>query len=42
MVEAGEASGTLEIVLVRLADFTEQQVKLKNKIKVAMTYPVIM
>ena len=42
MVEAGEASGTLEIVLVRLADFTESQVKLKNKIKGAMTYPVIM
>lgn len=42
MVEAGEASGTLEIVLVRLADFTEQQVKLKNKIKGAMTYPMIM
>lgn len=42
MVEAGEASGTLEIVLLRLADFTEAQVKLKNKIKGAMTYPVIM
>jgi general secretion pathway protein F len=42
MVEAGEASGTLEIVLLRLADFTESQVKLKNKIKGAMTYPVIM
>jgi general secretion pathway protein F len=42
MVEAGEASGTLEIVLVRLADFTESQVKLKGKIKGAMTYPVIM
>jgi general secretion pathway protein F len=42
MVEAGEASGTLEIVLIRLADFTESQVKLKNKIKGAMTYPVIM
>lgn len=42
MVDAGEASGTLEIVLVRLADFTESQVKLKNKIKGAMTYPVIM
>lgn len=42
MVEAGEASGTLEIVLVRLADFTEAQVKLKNKIRGAMTYPVIM
>lgn len=42
MVEAGEASGTLEIVLLRLADFTESQVKLKNKVKGAMTYPVIM
>jgi general secretion pathway protein F len=42
MVEAGEASGTLEIVLIRLADFTESQVRLKNKIRGAMTYPVIM
>jgi len=42
MVEAGEASGTLEIVLLRLADFAEAQVKLRNKIKGAMTYPVIM
>ncbi|MCM2349108.1 MAG: type II secretion system inner membrane protein GspF [Bacteriovoracaceae bacterium] len=42
MVEAGEASGTLEIVLLRLADFTESQVKLKSKIRGAMTYPVIM
>jgi general secretion pathway protein F len=42
MVDAGEASGTLEIVLVRLADFTESQVRLKNKIRGAMTYPVIM
>jgi general secretion pathway protein F len=42
MVEAGEASGTLEIVLLRLADFTESQVRLKNKIRGAMTYPVIM
>ena len=42
MVEAGEASGTLEIVLIRLADFTESQMKLKNKIKGAMIYPVIM
>jgi len=42
MVEAGEASGTLEIVLLRLADFTEQQVRLKNRIRGAMTYPMIM
>lgn len=42
MVEAGESSGTLSIVLVRLAEFTEAQVKLKNKIKGAMMYPMIM
>jgi general secretion pathway protein F len=42
MVQAGEASGNLEIVLNRLADFTEAQMKLKNKIKSAMTYPIIM
>lgn len=42
MVDAGEASGTLEIVLVRLAEFSENQVKLNNRIKGAMTYPVIM
>lgn len=42
MVGAGEASGTLEIVLVRLADFTEAQMKLRSKIRGAMTYPVIM
>lgn len=42
MVDAGETSGTLDIVLLRLADFTESQLQLRNKIKGAMTYPVIM
>lgn len=42
MVDAGETSGTLEIVLLRLAEFTENQLKLRNKIKSAMTYPMIM
>lgn len=42
MVDAGETSGTLEIVLLRLADFTEAQLQLRNKIKGAMTYPLIM
>lgn len=42
MVEAGEASGNLEVVLMRLAEFTEGQVKLKNRVKGAMTYPIIM
>ena len=42
MVEAGEQSGTLEIVLLRLAEFTEAQKELKSKIKGALTYPLIM
>ncbi len=42
MIEAGETSGTLHIVLIRLAEFTEAQMKLKNKIQTAMIYPTIM
>lgn len=42
MVDAGETSGTLEVVLLKLADFTESQLQLKNKIKGAMTYPLVM
>ncbi len=42
MVRVGEASGTLDVVLERLADFLESGVKLKSKITAAMAYPVIM
>ncbi len=42
MVRAGESSGNMDVVLLRLADFTESQVRLRNKIIGAMTYPVIM
>jgi len=42
MVRAGETSGTLEIVLERIADYTENQAKLRAKITGALTYPVIM
>lgn len=42
MVRAGEASGALDEVLQRLADFTEAQAKLKSKIMSAMLYPIIM
>jgi general secretion pathway protein F len=42
MVESGEASGTLPLVLVRLAEFMEAQVRLRSKIAGAMTYPLIM
>ncbi len=42
MVEAGEASGTLEAVLERLADFMENQARLKGKVAGALAYPVLM
>ncbi len=41
MVKAGEIGGVLELVLTRLAEFQEKAQKLKNKIKSAMTYPVV-
>jgi general secretion pathway protein F len=42
MIRAGESSGALDVVLVRLADFTESQALLRNKIIGAMLYPAIM
>jgi general secretion pathway protein F len=42
MIRAGESSGALDVVLVRLADFTEGQALLRNKIIGAMLYPAIM
>jgi len=42
MVRAGEASGSLEIVFQRLADYTEKQVRMKSQITSAMIYPVLM
>ncbi len=42
MVEAGEASGQLDDILERLAEYTEQQNYLRQKIAVAMIYPVIL
>lgn len=42
MIQAGEASGALDVVLARLADFQEGQVRLRNKIWATMTYPVMM
>src|SRR4051812_16184682 len=42
MIRAGESSGALDVVLVRLADFTEAQAALRNKIIGAMLYPAIM
>lgn len=42
MVNAGESSGTLEIVLERLADFTESREDSKKKIQASLAYPVLM
>ncbi len=42
MVRAGEASGNLDQVLERLADYMQTQAKLRSKMISAMTYPAIM
>jgi len=42
MVRAGEASGALDIVLERLADFNESRQALRGKIKAAIAYPMLM
>ncbi|MBI3019085.1 MAG: type II secretion system inner membrane protein GspF [Deltaproteobacteria bacterium] len=42
MVKAGETAGTLDTVLLRLAEFTESSVKLRNKVMGAMMYPLLM
>jgi len=42
MIRAGEHSGALEIVLVRLADFTESQARLRSKILGTLAYPAAM
>ena len=42
MVHAGEASGALDAMLLRLADFLEYQVKLRNQLRAAFSYPILM
>ncbi len=41
MVRAAEASGQMDIILSRLADYQESSQALQREIKSAMTYPVI-
>ena len=41
MCEAGENSGTLDLVLLKLAEFTESQAELTNKIRSTMAYPLL-
>lgn len=42
MVQAGEASGSLDVVAKRLEDNYAKEAKLNNKIKSAMMYPIIL
>ena len=41
MVKAGELGGVLEVVLDRLAEFTEKAQRVRGKVKSAMMYPCI-
>ncbi|MGO9145874.1 MAG: type II secretion system inner membrane protein GspF [Desulfomonilia bacterium] len=42
MVRSGEASGALDVVLLRLAEFMEGQHRLRAKIGAAMVYPAVL
>jgi len=42
MIRAGEESGSLEIVLARLADFLQKQLELRSRIAATMAYPLLM
>ena len=42
MVRAGEASGSLDVVLEKLADFGEKQEVLKGRLRAALIYPIFM
>jgi len=41
MIKAGETGGVLDSVLLRLADNMEREVELKQRVKSAMTYPIV-
>lgn len=42
MTEAGEMSGTLDVILVRLSEFAEAQNELESNVKSALMYPIAM
>lgn len=42
MVAAGEASGALEVVLERLAEFLEDQQQVRSKVTTSLAYPLLM
>lgn len=41
MVKAGEAGGVLDVVLTRLAEFMEKAERIKNRVRSAMIYPIV-
>ncbi|MDM0466986.1 type II secretion system F family protein [Clostridium perfringens] len=42
MVDAGERSGNLDIILKRMAEYYEKETKIRGKIKSAMIYPIVL
>jgi len=42
MVRSGEASGALDVVLLRLAEYMEGQHRIRSKVRAAMTYPIFL
>ena len=42
MVKAGEASGTIDAVLKKLADFLQAQSRMQGKVSAALAYPIVM
>ncbi len=42
IVRAGEVSGKLDVVLLRLADFMEKQQALRSRVRGALVYPIFM
>lgn len=42
MVEAGEISGNIDIIMNRLSNHFEKEYKIENKVKSAMTYPAVL
>jgi len=42
MVNAGETAGSLDTIMLRLADHYAKEHKINNKIKSSMTYPIIL
>ncbi len=42
MTGAGEEGGALDVILLRLADFSERRIRLRKKVETALTYPLFL